>query len=62
LQSLFRAVSSSLQHLVDSFSEDERDFRPTPPKHAKNHLKDGKSKQHVWTVQEMLDEELDSHN
>jgi len=56
------AVPPVLQHLVDRFSEEERDFCPSPPKHAKNHLKDGKSKQHVRTVEKMLDEELDGDN
>jgi len=51
-----------LQHFVDSFPKEERDFCPAPPKHAKNHLEDGKGKEHIWTAQEMPNEELDSDN
>jgi len=47
---------------VDCFSEEERDFCPSPPKHAKNHLKDGKSKQHVRTVKKVSDKERDGKN
>jgi hypothetical protein len=53
------ALCVSLQHLVNGFPEEERNFCPTPPQHPKKDLKNDKSKHRVRLIEQVPQKEHD---